>query len=91
MRRRTISSLKISWGVGSKRECGPSLKAEAKNLWESYRKFAEAKGEYAGSMKSFSKALGNAGSTKKKSGDIFYLGIDVKDHFAMDVDHASNL
>ena len=41
-------------------------------MWDSYRKFAEANGEAAGSMKSFSSALASAGFEKKKSGAVVY-------------------
>lgn len=60
-------------------ERGPGLKAKATPLWESFRKFAEANGEDAGSMKSFSNCLANEGIKKMKSGgSSVYLGIAPK-------------
>jgi putative DNA primase/helicase len=60
-------------------ERGPGLKTKATPLWDSFRTFAEANGEAAGSMKSFSNSLANAGIKKMKSGgSSVYLGIALK-------------
>ena len=60
-------------------ERGPGLKAKATPLWQSFSSFAEDNGEDAGSMKSFSNCLANAGIEKMKSGgSSVYLGIALK-------------
>jgi putative DNA primase/helicase len=72
-------------------QCGPNLKAKAKDLWESFRAFAEASGEPAGTMKAFSNALGNSGFSKMKSGGIVYLGLNLINPSSVDLTDVSSL
>jgi putative DNA primase/helicase len=72
-------------------DCGISLQAKAKDLYESFREFAGASGEHSGSMKSLSNALANAGFSKMKSGSIVYLGIALKGQVAAAGIDASDL
>ena len=47
--------------------CGPTHKAKAKDLWVSYRDYAVANGEHAGSTKALAEMLVNGGYKKTKS------------------------
>jgi putative DNA primase/helicase len=57
---------------------GVGLKASASELYSSWRQFAQANGEEAGTYKTFSATLSEHGFQSKKSSSTFYLGIEPK-------------
>jgi putative DNA primase/helicase len=59
-------------------ECGPAMRETATKLYESWRVFAVANGEPAGSQTVFGSALLQRNFERKKSGVMQYLGIQLK-------------
>ena len=59
-------------------ENGPDLKCSAKDIFASWKDYCDQTKEIPGSLTSFGTQLAEAGFKKKKSGVIYYLGIDIK-------------
>jgi putative DNA primase/helicase len=56
----------------------PGLKASAGELYNSWKTFATNNGDDAGSSTSFAQRMAERGFEKKKSGTVYYLGIELK-------------
>jgi putative DNA primase/helicase len=64
--------------IEQKCNCGAGLKARAEDLYGSWKTFATDNGEDAGSSTSFAPRIVDNGFEKKKSGTVYYLGIELK-------------
>ena len=57
---------------------GAGLKASSAALYDSWKTFATDNGDDAGSSTSFAPRMAERGFEKKKSGSVYYLGIELK-------------